>query len=93
MLDYLDDVASDMSVFHRVDDITELAGPVFFRLVWRLPAYAGVLQARQAAESQDAQPAASAPAFAYGGAPRDINPGTRATLAAEPAFQGIFSFG
>ncbi|MGW3196351.1 hypothetical protein ACWDBD_17530 [Streptomyces sp. NPDC001118] len=96
MLDYLDDIASDMSVFHRIDDVTALDGPTFFKLAWRLPAYTGVMQARALAESEPsspAQPATQQP-FTYGGAARqDINPGTKATLMAEPAFAGVFSFG
>jgi hypothetical protein len=41
-------------VFHRVDDMFDLDGPRFFRLVWRLPAYSGVLAAR-VAEQQPQQ--------------------------------------
>jgi hypothetical protein len=94
MLDHLDDIASDMSVFHRIDDAMTLDGPTFFKLAWRLPAYTGVMQARAIAESESSspqQPAAAPHTFQAG--QRDINPGTRATLMAEPAFQGIFSFG
>lgn len=96
MLDHLDDIASDMSVFHRIDDVSSLDGPTFFRLAWRLTAYTGVMQARAVAESETsspAQPAAQQP-FAYGATARqEINPGTKATLMAEPAFAGVFSFG
>lgn len=42
----MDDIESDFSVFHRVDDIEELDGPRFFKFCTRLPAYQGVLQAR-----------------------------------------------
>jgi hypothetical protein len=92
VLDYLDDIVSDFSVFHRVDDITALDGPSFFRMAWRLAAYTGVMQARANAEQQD-EPAPAAP----GSAPssrqqRDVNPGTQTTLQADPAFAGIFSF-
>lgn len=96
MLDHLDDIASDMSAFHRIDDVTTMDGPTFFRLAWRLPAYTGVMQARALAESESsspAQPAAQQP-LTYGAAARqDINPGTKTTLMAEPAFAGVFSFG
>jgi hypothetical protein len=96
MLDYLDDIASDMSVFHRVDDVMTLDGPTFFRLAWRLPAYTGVMQARAIEEtgSSTPAPASTQQPFTYGaGAQRDINPGTKTTLLAEPAFAGVFSFG
>lgn len=35
-----------MSAIHRVDDIEDLSGPKFYRLVVRLTAYTGVMQAR-----------------------------------------------
>lgn len=95
MLDHVDDIASDMSVFHRIDDVTTLDGPTFFRLAWRLPAYTGVMQARAIAESETSGPQSAAQQpFTYSApARRDVNPGTKATLMSEPAFQGVFSFG
>lgn len=92
MLDHLDDIASDFSVFHRVDDLLALAGPVFFKLVWRLPNYAGVLQQRVLAEQQEgAGPSTASPSMrAQAG---ETNPGTQATLMAAPEFAGVFSFG
>lgn len=91
MLDHLDDIASDMSVFHRVDDITALDGPTFLRFAWRLPAYEGVLRARAVAEENASRPPTPASVTTAGPA-QEVNPGTRATLQADPAFQGIFSF-
>ena len=90
VLHRLDDITSDMSVFHRVDDITTLDGPTFLRRAWRLPAYQGVMRARLLAEQedQDEPGARSAPS-----GDRQTNPGTRATLMADPALKGIFSFG
>jgi hypothetical protein len=87
-----------MSVFHRIDDITTLDAPTFFSLVWRLPAYQGVMYhhvLRQSAE-QDEQPAApqaGSPSYSAPGLARDVNPGTQATLQADPVFQGLISFG
>lgn len=52
VVDYYDDVVSDMSAFHRVDDPERLDGPRFFLLANRLAAYAGVMQARALAESE-----------------------------------------
>lgn len=46
MLDHLDDVISDLSVFHRIDDVNELEPAVFFALAQRLPLYQGVMAAR-----------------------------------------------
>jgi hypothetical protein len=93
VLDYLDDIASDMSVFHRVDDIGEMDGPTFFKIAYRLSAYAGVMAARHMAEREEQPHAAVAAPATYAAPQQDINPGTRATLMADPAFQGVFSFG
>jgi hypothetical protein len=56
VLDYLDDLESDFSVFHRVDDIYSMPGPRFFRLAIRLPKYKGVLQMRLMEEYEQAHP-------------------------------------
>lgn len=93
ILAHLDDVASDMSVFHRVDDITELDGPTFFRLVWRLPAYSGVVRALVAEQREDpARPMPYTSATSSTGG-RRWNPGTKTTLQADPDVSGLFSFG
>lgn len=52
VLDYLNDLESDLSAFHRVDDMFELDGPRFFRLAVRCSAYDGVMRARVANLSQ-----------------------------------------
>ena len=36
------DVASDLSAFHRIDDVDKVDGPRYFSLAQRLTAYAGV---------------------------------------------------
>lgn len=41
----LEDVKSDMSVFHRVDDIASMPAASFFSRVERLVFYAGAVQA------------------------------------------------
>ena len=94
VLERLDDIESDMSVFHRVDDIGALDGPKFFRLAWRLPAYQGVIRARLLAEREDRRetPSSDRPAASPTGA-RDWNPGTKTTLMADPALKSLFSFG
>lgn len=46
-LDYLDDIDSDMSAMHRVDDArTTMPAPLYFARAERLAAYPGVMQAR-----------------------------------------------
>lgn len=82
-----------MSVFHRIDDVTVLDGPTFFKLAWRLPAYAGVMQNLVTQQQLEENGSAPRPAD-YSSAPaQDVNPGTRAALQADPAFAGLFSFG
>lgn len=56
MLDHLDDIESDLSVFHRVDDMWAMDGPRFFRLAVRLPAYEGVVRRRLMADAVEAGP-------------------------------------
>lgn len=93
VLAHLDDVASDMSVFHRVDDITELDGPTLFRLVWRLPAYSGVVRALVAEQQETSvQPMPYTPTAGSAGG-RRWNPGTKTTLQTDPDVAGLFSFG
>lgn len=55
-LDYMADIESDLSVFHRVEDIESLDGPRFFRLTHRLAAYSGVMAARIVEHEQAGQP-------------------------------------
>lgn len=45
VLDHLEDLESDFNVFHRVEDIYSLPGPLFFSRANRITAYAGVMQA------------------------------------------------
>lgn len=59
IVDYLDDVESDLSAFHRIDDYRTLSSARFFSLALRLGAYAGVIQARAYAESKASEPARS----------------------------------
>lgn len=58
MLDHLDDLESDFSVFHRVDDIYAMDSRRFFRLAERIFAYQGVCALKaQADEAAQPQPA------------------------------------
>lgn len=51
--DYETDIESDLSAFHRVDDLITMDGPRYFRLAPLLTAYAGVMQARAVEERQN----------------------------------------
>jgi hypothetical protein len=50
VLNYLDDIESDLSAIHRIDNMWSMNGPRFFRFAYRLPAYQGAMRAR--AETQ-----------------------------------------
>jgi hypothetical protein len=104
MVDCWDDIESDMSVLHRIDDMWSLPAARFFKLAWRLSAYPGVLHSRSvqaapaAEEAQERSPAARAqpqqPPLER--MPRPEPPRgvvTAATLPADPLMRRIFSFG
>lgn len=95
MLDHLDDLASDFSAVHRVDDILALDGPTFFRLASRIGCYQGVMRdlvmAQAAEERAERAPASQQPAWP-GNGQRQVVGGTRAELQMAPEFAGIFSF-
>lgn len=93
--DHLDDIASDLSVFHRIDDMYAMTGPRFFTFACRLSAYAGVMQARVAAALEDdrpAQPSASAGPGRRGDTyvPTAV---TAESVALDPTLAGLFSIG
>lgn len=50
MLDYFDDIATDLRVLAHVADWRALSGPEFFTLAIRMPFYEGVLRRRFLAE-------------------------------------------
>lgn len=52
VIDHVDDLESDFSVFHRVDDLHALPAARFFRLAARIFAYEGVMTARYVAETE-----------------------------------------
>lgn len=76
MLHYLPDLESDMSVFHRIDDMYSMPAPRFFRLAYRIAAYDGMLARRIEAAREREKQAQSRPA-----AP----PGARRTQTQRPA--------
>jgi hypothetical protein len=65
---YLPDIESDMSVFHRIEDVRAMPAQRFIDLVLRLPAYRGVmravLEAAQLEEESEGRswPSSSSPA-------------------------------
>jgi hypothetical protein len=68
-MEYLDDIASDMSVFHRCDDIRALPARTLFSAIPRLPAYQGVMRNR-AQEAAHGSQTVSAPSAAAGVPPQ-----------------------
>lgn len=74
----IEDVKSDMSVFHRVDDILTMAAASFFSRVERLGAYKGIVQMRgrirNAEEDQrnTPSPTAGAPYAAASSRPQHV---------------------
>lgn len=87
MIDYLDDLESDFSVFHRVDDIYSMDGPDFLRKAIRVTAYQGVMTAR-VMDEQDTE----GTAMAGGERVREV-PADRDALASSDAFSGLISWG
>lgn len=55
MLSYLDDIRSDLSVFHRIEELECMPADRFFSYAERLLAYSGALQAR-ARHEQNVRP-------------------------------------
>lgn len=56
MIDYLDDIESDLSRFHRIDDPMKLDSPRYFKLVDRLVYYEGAITAIARAEVEREAP-------------------------------------
>jgi hypothetical protein len=55
VLKHLDDIESDLSAFHRIDDMWAMEAGRFFRLAYRLPAYQGAMRARAEAQAMEEQ--------------------------------------
>lgn len=91
MLRHLDDLASDFSVFHRVDDMGALPARAFFALAERLSAYQGIVSARAAIQAAEEDLEPSGPYESREPPPDQVTP--RAVLESDSAFKGVFSFG
>lgn len=72
MLEHLEDLRSDFSAIHRVDDMYALDGPTFMQLAYRMPMYPGVMQARLRLQDMERQHQATRP----------VHPGQASTVAA-----------
>jgi hypothetical protein len=98
--EHLDDICSDLSVFHRIDDFTELDGPTLWKLAWRLPAYQGrmalVVEELQSAEQgTTSQPAAIGPVGAGHAPALNATPEVllgHPAVAASGAYGPVFSY-
>lgn len=55
------DIASDLSAFHRIDDVEQIDGPRYFSLAQRLTAYQGVRGAVVAERAQRERDGGTAP--------------------------------
>lgn len=93
-MEHLDDLESDFSALHRIDDMYALPGPRFFGFANRLSAYAGIMQARVLALA-DEQPGRSPAPTAPGTRgdtyiPKDV---TAASIALDPVLGSLISVG
>jgi hypothetical protein len=82
VLDCVPDICSDLSAFHRIDDASELEGPVFFALAQRLPFYDGAVRAHVARQVQRAQAAGAPVQPAAAAQPERLPPATGESLEA-----------
>lgn len=82
MLDYLADLESDFSVFHRVDDMYGMEARDFLRKAVRITAYQGVMAVR-VMEERDMS----------GGQRSDEVESSRTALSSSDAFRSVISWG
>lgn len=90
---YFEEVESDMSAFHRIDDVYAMPAPRFINLAVRLFAYKGIIralyEAEQHREQQEQLPASVRSRTPSRAGNRNV-PSDAATLATDPAFAGQF---
>lgn len=90
VLDHFEDVVSDLSVFHRVDDWRELPSSRFFQWAERLPAYEGAVRAAfLAARAASATSPPLGPAGEGVSEPPPVDVATLAAISDHPGFPGI----
>lgn len=80
ILDHLDDLDSDFSVFHHVSNFRALPAPTMFARAVRLPAYGGVMavRAREWVEQDE---------------PEALPPGAKEVSLDDPALAGLIEIG
>lgn len=88
---YLPDVESDMSVFHRVDDVRSLPAQLLVDRAVRLGAYRGMMRDRITAEQYEAQetPSSSVGSTKHDNTRRTVS-SDAGTLATDPGLGGMF---
>lgn len=87
-------MASDLSAFHRVDDMRELDAVSFFRLVYRLPHYRGVMRGIAEATSRGESPRSPQPQQAPArAAAAGAQPATKAVVQSDPLMSQWIGFG
>lgn len=93
-LNHVDDIASDLSVFHRVKKWWRMDAADYFRKAERLGAYAGVIQARATIENEqnESTPATGSHRPHSGQVkPRNVE-ATKTALRANASTADIFDF-
>lgn len=80
--EHLDDVLSDMSVFHRVDDLDARPSAVFLPRMVRLPHYDGAVRHAMRREAEQPSAARSAAARATAPTQESVTAHSRGQLAA-----------
>lgn len=89
MFAYLTDVESDMSVFHRIDDVRAMPARLFIDRALRLTAYKGVMRALAEAEQDEDTGAPDAHAGRDGSGVRHVE-SSAVNLVTDPGFGGAF---
>jgi hypothetical protein len=96
-LAYLPDIESDMSAFHRIDDVRDMPAQKFIDLVLRLPSYRGVMRELILALREELDDGnlpskkhhPSSPARGRDGQEVTHVPGDLGSIATAPAFEGL----
>lgn len=89
MYSYLEDVESDMSAFHRIDDVGGMAAQLFIDRATRLSAYKGVIRARIESEQNENSSSSTPARGGRDGLDRTVD-SDGATLASDPGLGGVF---
>lgn len=93
----MDDLDSDFSAIHRVDDYRTLPGPRFFSLAMRLAAYPGVMRARVRVATESTSDQVTVTAGQQPAVARPVTVGTGdiltgPTYAARDGWPAVFSY-